>query len=146
MKSLPTDPTELQVTQCNIRKEEEVGIVEVTTFVKIQQYYNIVTKSLTKIWQIDNVILSLTYQFITSSILLQIQNMVSIAISRFGKLDFLVNNAGGQFMSPAEKISLKGWNAIVETNLTGTFLCCREGRAFHTAIKYHCALSRMRWR
>ena len=63
MKSLLTDPEELQVTQCNIRKEEEVDIVEVTTFVKIQQYYNIVTKSLTKIWQIDNVILSLTYQF-----------------------------------------------------------------------------------
>ena len=52
---------------------------------------------------------------------------MSTAISRFGKVDFLVNNAGGQFMSPAEKISLKGWNAIVETNLTGTFLCCREG-------------------
>ena len=47
--------------------------------------------------------------------------MVSTAISRFGRVDFLVNNAGGQFMSPAEKISLKGWNAIVETNLTGTF-------------------------
>ena len=53
--------------------------------------------------------------------------MVSTAISRFGKVDFLVNNVGGQFTSPAEKISLKGWNAIVETNLTGTFLCTREG-------------------
>ncbi|MCA9866549.1 MAG: SDR family oxidoreductase [Anaerolineales bacterium] len=38
----------------------------------------------------------------------------------------LVNNAGGQFISPAEMISLKGWRAVVETNLTGTFLMCRE--------------------
>ena len=49
-------------------------------------------------------------------------------LTKFGKIDFLVNNAGGQFPSPAEDISVKGWNAVVETNLTGTFLCCREGR------------------
>ena len=134
MKSLLTDPEELQVTHCNIRKEEEVNIVDlkVTTFVQIQQYYSIVTKSFSEICQIDNVIYhwrtNLQQLFLlpfqlwekTSFILLQIQNMVSTAISRFCKLDFLVNNAGGQFMSPAEKISLKGWNAIVETNLTGT--------------------------
>ena len=39
-----------------------------------------------------------------------------------GSLTALVNNAGGQFMSPAESISKKGWHAVVETNLTGTFL------------------------
>jgi len=33
----------------------------------------------------------------------------------------LVNNAGGQFPSPAEHISQKGWHAVIETNLTGTF-------------------------
>ena len=48
-------------------------------------------------------------------------------IEKFGRLDFLVNNGGGQFISPASKITLNGWNAVVETNLTGTFLCCREG-------------------
>ena len=46
----------------------------------------------------------------------------------FGKIDFLVNNGGGQFPSPAAAIKLKGWNAVIETNLTGTFLCCREGK------------------
>lgn len=30
-------------------------------------------------------------------------------------------------MSKAEDITLKGWNAVIETNLTGTFLMCREG-------------------
>ncbi len=44
----------------------------------------------------------------------------------YGRLDALVNNAGGQFASPAHEISAKGWHAVVETNLTGTFLMTRE--------------------
>ena len=43
-----------------------------------------------------------------------------------GGADFLVNNAGGQFPSPAGYIRTKGWKAVIDTNLTGTFLCCRE--------------------
>jgi citronellol/citronellal dehydrogenase len=50
-----------------------------------------------------------------------------------GAVHGLVNNAGGQFLSPAEMISLKGWQAVVETNLTGTFLMCRE--AFNTTME-----------
>ncbi|XP_061182660.1 peroxisomal trans-2-enoyl-CoA reductase-like isoform X2 [Saccostrea echinata] len=56
----------------------------------------------------------------------QVEKMVSETLSRFGKIDFLVNNGGGQFPGPASSFSLKGWNAVIETNLTGTFLCCRE--------------------
>jgi NAD(P)-dependent dehydrogenase (short-subunit alcohol dehydrogenase family) len=41
-------------------------------------------------------------------------------------VDLLVNNAGGQFLSPAEQISPKGWRAVIDTNLTGTFLMCRQ--------------------
>ena len=48
-------------------------------------------------------------------------------LDKFGQLDFLVNNGGGQFISRAEDIKLKGWNAVVETNLTGTFLMCQGG-------------------
>jgi citronellol/citronellal dehydrogenase len=40
---------------------------------------------------------------------------------RYGSVDGLVNNGGGQFLSPAEAITPKGWHAVVETNLTGTF-------------------------
>ena len=49
-------------------------------------------------------------------------------LDKFGQLDFVVNNGGGQFISRAEDIKLKGWNAVVETNLTGTFLMCQGGK------------------
>lgn len=58
---------------------------------------------------------------------IQVQRLISDTIKKFGKIDFLVNNGGGQFPGPASSFSLKGWNAVIETNLTGTFLCCREG-------------------
>jgi citronellol/citronellal dehydrogenase len=38
-----------------------------------------------------------------------------------GRVDVLVNNGGGQFFGPAETISDKGWDAVVGTNLTGTW-------------------------
>ena len=47
-------------------------------------------------------------------------------LANHSQIHGLVNNAGGQFASPAEFISLKGWTAVTETNLTGTFLMCRE--------------------
>ena len=47
---------------------------------------------------------------------------VDFAAKRFGVVDFLVNNGGGQFPSPAIAIARKGWDAVIETNLTGTFL------------------------
>ncbi len=43
-----------------------------------------------------------------------------------GRIDGLVNNAGGQFPSPLQHISLRGWEAVVKTNLTGGFLMARE--------------------
>mgnify|MGYP002629568104 CR=1 FL=1 len=42
-------------------------------------------------------------------------------VSQHGRLDLLVNNAGGQFMSGAEDIRPKGWRAVIDTNLNGTF-------------------------
>lgn len=56
----------------------------------------------------------------------QITALFERVLSEQGAVHGLVNNAGGQFISPAEQISLKGWQAVVETNLTSTFLMCRE--------------------
>jgi citronellol/citronellal dehydrogenase len=38
----------------------------------------------------------------------------------------LVNNAGGQFMTPLDAITAKGWEAVLSTNLTGAFYMARE--------------------
>ncbi len=51
---------------------------------------------------------------------------VTAILERFGRIDHLVNNAGGQFAAHVEDISLKGWEAVVKTNLTGGFLMARE--------------------
>jgi citronellol/citronellal dehydrogenase len=39
----------------------------------------------------------------------------------FPRIDILINNAGGQFAQPARDYKPKGWNAVIETNLTGTW-------------------------
>ncbi|XP_071399123.1 peroxisomal trans-2-enoyl-CoA reductase [Centroberyx affinis] len=56
----------------------------------------------------------------------EVKTLVSSVLKRYGRIDFLVNNGGGQFSSPAENMTSKGWKAVVDTNLTGTFHCCKE--------------------
>ncbi|KAG0220794.1 hypothetical protein BGX31_010527 [Mortierella sp. GBA43] len=46
-------------------------------------------------------------------------------VAKHGKLNGLVNNAGGQFHSPASKISPKGFATVVDLNLMGTFNMCK---------------------
>mgnify|MGYP001161806184 CR=1 FL=1 len=65
----------------------------------------------------------------------QVAALFDFVLAERGGFHGLVNNAGGQFISPAEMISLKGWRAVVETNLTGTFLMCRE--AFNRHMERH---------
>jgi citronellol/citronellal dehydrogenase len=43
-------------------------------------------------------------------------------VERHGRVDVLVNNAGGQFLSPAEAISPKGFRTVIELNVLGTWL------------------------
>ena len=57
---------------------------------------------------------------------LVVKATISRILADFGRLDALVNNAGGQFAAPLEAISQKGWEAVVRTNLTGGFLVARE--------------------
>lgn len=55
-----------------------------------------------------------------------VQDVVAGVIQSFGRVDNLVNNAGGQYATPLENISKKGWEAVVSSNLTGGFLMARE--------------------
>jgi citronellol/citronellal dehydrogenase len=47
------------------------------------------------------------------------RRLVAEAVERMGALDVLVNNAGGQFFSPAELIAVKGWRAVWRLNVEG---------------------------
>jgi citronellol/citronellal dehydrogenase len=55
-----------------------------------------------------------------------VKQVVAAVLKDLGRIDYLVNNAGGQFAAPLESISAKGWDAVVRTNLTGGFLMARE--------------------
>ncbi|HMD55923.1 MAG TPA: SDR family oxidoreductase [Solirubrobacteraceae bacterium] len=47
------------------------------------------------------------------------EGVISSTLERRGRLDVLVNNAGGQFFSPAELIGAKGWRAVWRLNVEG---------------------------
>ena len=48
--------------------------------------------------------------------------LIDRVLADHGKLDVLLNNAGGQFLSPAEAITPKGFRTVIELNVTGTWL------------------------
>jgi citronellol/citronellal dehydrogenase len=54
-----------------------------------------------------------------------IETVVAI-LGRYGRIDGLVNNAGGQYRAPLREIATKGFEAVVRTNLTGGFIVMRE--------------------
>ncbi len=51
-----------------------------------------------------------------------VEELVDHTLGRHGRIDTLVNNAGGQYMTPAEDISPKGFRTVVDLNLEGTWL------------------------
>ena len=55
-----------------------------------------------------------------------VKTAVGSIVTARGRIDGLVNNAGGQFPAPMETISKKGFDAVVANNLTGGFLVMRE--------------------
>jgi len=56
-----------------------------------------------------------------------IQEALSEARQRFGKIDVLVNNAGvNAIFKGIERTSLEEWQTIIDVNLTGVFLCCKH--------------------
>ena len=50
-----------------------------------------------------------------------VDGLFDSVVERHGRLDVLVNNAGGQFLSPAEAISPKGFRTVTELNVQGTW-------------------------
>src|SRR5699024_1924541 len=55
-----------------------------------------------------------------------IERMAAETVNQFGSIDHLVNNAAGNFIAPAEDLSVNGRNAVIDIVLNGTFYCSRE--------------------
>jgi len=61
----------------------------------------------------------------------QVKAMVDATVAKFGKLDILVNNAGGVIgkhgkPTNLEALTEEAWDTVVDVNLKGIFLCCKE--------------------
>jgi citronellol/citronellal dehydrogenase len=59
--------------------------------------------------------------------------IVTTALERFDRLDLLLNNAGGQYMVPAEGLTMKGWRAVNRLNVDGTLAMCEA--AYELAMR-----------
>jgi 2-deoxy-D-gluconate 3-dehydrogenase len=57
------------------------------------------------------------------------QALVQQTVDRFGRLDILVNNAGMSIRKPPQDYAIAEWQAVLDTNLTGAFVCAQAAYA-----------------
>lgn len=55
----------------------------------------------------------------------QVQDVVNEIIKKFGRIDILVNNSAIRHNKPVLELPVAEWREVIDTNLTGAFLCCK---------------------
>jgi 3-oxoacyl-[acyl-carrier protein] reductase len=55
----------------------------------------------------------------------QVEQLVKETLQTFGRIAILVNNAGYRIRAPLDQLPLADWQAMVQSNLMGVFLCCQ---------------------
>jgi len=65
-----------------------------------------------------------------------VQNLVDAAINNFKKIDIMVNSAGIQRHAPFLEMPEENWDAVVDVNLKGTFLCIQAAARYMVERKY----------
>jgi citronellol/citronellal dehydrogenase len=61
------------------------------------------------------------------------ERIVAETLERLGRVDVVLNNAGGQYMTPAESLAIKGWRAVHRLNVDGTLGMCKA--AYELAMR-----------
>ena len=61
------------------------------------------------------------------------EQIIGTTLERLGRLDLVLNNAGGQYMVPAEALATKGWRAVQPLNVEGTLATCQA--AYELAMR-----------
>lgn len=56
----------------------------------------------------------------------QVSDFMEAVWAEYGRIDHLINNAGGHFAQPALDFSEKGWRAVIDTNLSGTWFMMQQ--------------------
>src|SRR5687768_2697240 len=69
-------------------------------------------------WQIDAIALDVREP-------VAVERCAAALAERFGRVDLLVNNAAGNFLCPAERLSARAWRAVLAIVLDGSFYCSR---------------------
>jgi NAD(P)-dependent dehydrogenase (short-subunit alcohol dehydrogenase family) len=59
-----------------------------------------------------------------------VKNMVVQTIRRFGRIDYVVNNAAIAKNTPIEKLSFADWTKVIHTNLSAAFLCAKHAAKY----------------
>jgi citronellol/citronellal dehydrogenase len=74
-----------------------------------------------------------TASYVVGDVRTDARAIVQACLDRRGRLDVLVNNAGGQYFVPAESITAKGWQAVTRLNVGGTMAMSRA--AYELAMR-----------